>query len=346
MLTLGDIQNGRGRINQIASSCTNNAEFLSLVNDALERAMRRGDFPDTLVPIFVCARQGCVVWPRFVGKVRKVNICNRPVQVHNLLYQFMDGVKPGRCTEQNWLTWGQGWLGSGVGLENRGNSPVFQDIQGDGRLVRVYPRCQNDVGKTLTIYGTDNNGQPLMSRDSSGNWSFGVTITMAIPFGSTSTYVRSINRVIRDATQCPVDVYSYNASADVLEDVAHYSPSETEPSYEKTSLSVWPTNWPSGATFASPGSCCSSVGVLALVKLAFIPLADADDVVPIDNAQAIKMFVMAVKAEESGNFEQSKKYEAQAVYEMNRQAQDESPEDDFSVTNNVLGPGIFSNQCF
>jgi len=336
MITL--LQAKQSRIVQIASACADSVEFISLINDAARRYMRRGDFIGTVEDIFVCVTNGCFVAPRYVGAIRRVNVCNRSVQVENGWWRFM----PSNQRECSWHS----WMGQQVsGLEQRGTSSVFQDIQGEGRLIRAYTRCQADLGKTVQIFGTDNNGQALQTENPDGTWETGVTLTLGTPFASTSTYVRHIDYVVKDPTECPINLYAYNATADVLEDLAQYEPSETNPQYSKYHLSM---NWPNHGTgtVSGPGCCGVKFGVLLRVKLKFIPAQVDTDALPINNVDALKMMIMSVKAEEAGDFQTAKAWELAAVHEGNLEIADEIPEEQFAVNNNVLGPHTWSQQCF
>lgn len=336
MITLQELQ-ASIRLQAIASACPTKAEFISLVNSAAQRYMRRGDFIGTVEDIFVCVTNGCFVTPRYVGAIRRVNLCNRDVQVENGWWRFM------RTNEG--FRWHQ-WIGADCGnLQDRGTSPVFQDIMGDGRLIHVYARCQADLGKTMQFFGTDNNGQPLMTKNPDGTWSQGITLTLASPFVSSLTYVRHIDYVIRDQTQCPVDCYAYNVALNVLEELAHYEPTETRPEYKKYQLNApWP-NWGTGVV-AGPGCCGVKRGVLLRVKLKFIPAQVPTDILFVSNEDALKKMIMSIKAEESGDIQAAKQWEMDAVKEGNLEINDQIPDEQFAVTNNVLGAHTWNQQCF
>lgn len=326
------------RVQAVASSCPTSPEFISLVNKACSMYMRRGDFMGTVEDIFVCVTQGCFVAPRYVGKIRRINVCNRAVDVENGWWRFMKS-SAGNHSWENWRG-----ADCGPNLQDRGVRPVFQDIMGDGRLIRAYPRCQADIGKTMQIFGTDNNGQALMTKNPDGTWDQGITLTLAAPFASSSTFVRSIDYIIREQTQCPVDCYAYNAAADVLEELAHYEPSETLPQYSSYFLKM---HWPTCGTGSIQPNCCSSKrGVLLRVKLKFIPAQVPTDVLPIDNTEVLTYMIQAVKAGESGNIDEMMKWQAVAVKEGNLEISDAIPDEEFAASNNVLGPSVWNNQCF
>jgi hypothetical protein len=343
MLQLSDVQADKG-IQTVNSFCPTSDDFIELVNAATRRLMRRGDWFETAIPIYVCVFNGCICWPRYVGQVRRINMCNGQIPVRNLWYQFMVGVGAGGCGTWNSISGNNGWWGREVKLQQEGTSPVLQDIMGEGRLVRVYTRCSPDYGKTLTIYGIDNNGQRLMTQNQDGSWTDGVVLVMQQPFASTSVYVRSIERVQRDATQCPVDMYAYNATTNLLEELAHYEPNETAPTYSKTRLQMpWP--WLPSAT---PGSACCSTqrGVLAMVKLRFIPAQAPTDLVLLPNIDALQKEIQAIRAERAGDMKKAKDFELDAIRELNRELEDNSPDDQFSAIDSTFGGAVFTNNVF
>lgn len=338
MLTLGDTQIPTGPIARVAAYCPTSAEFISLINQSCRKLLRRGDFSGTVVPIYVCAPNGCIAWPRYVDHVRRVNICNRTIPVRNMWYEFLERGR--RCDWGNWLRWPESKL------SDQGRTSVFQDIQGDGRTVRAYPRCNADLGKTVTIFGIDNNGQTLQTQNADDSWSIGQVLTLQTPFASTSTFVRSIDYVLKDPTQCPLDLYAYNASTNLLEDLAHYEPSETRPSYSRTRLQGWVPNFGT-STFVPPQTCCgTNQAVIALVKFRFVEAVNPTDLLGIDNEDALQIMVQSLKLREKNDYAGARAMENEAVFELNRQLENDSPDDTFSVQDDTLGPQVWSNQAF
>lgn len=323
---------------QIAAACSNSAEFASLVNDASRRLLRRGDWFNTAVPVFVCIYNGCLVWPRYVAQVRKINICNYAIPVHNQWYNFLPANLPANTLNA--------YCGAETKVVQHGVSPVFQDVMGEGRLIRAYTRCNVDAGKTVTIFGTDNNGQQLMTDNGDGTFSPGIilTLTDGSTFASSTTYVRHIDYIIRDATQCFISLYAYDVANDVLEDIGQYEPTDTEPSFVRQRLTLAPPVC--GAAISSTGCCSGRAGVLAMVKLRHIDVAYDNDLLVMDNLDALKMEIMSIKSEESGNFNEKRQWESAAVEVLNRDLEINSPDEEFSASNNTLGPYVRSNRCF
>lgn len=334
MLTLLDCQNDSGLVNA-SGVCPTSTAFTDKVNAAQRRLMRRGDWFGTAVPIFVCVFQGCLVWPRYVLEVRRLNICHHAMPPRSLWYDFLpsnqrDGWGP-RLPHQ--------------GLRMVGTSPVLQDVLGDGRLIRAYARCQQDLGKTITFFGIDNNGQPLITLDNAGNKvQDGLVLTLANPYASTSIYVRRIDYVMKQATQQIVDVYAYNAANNWLEEIAHYEPNELTPTYARYQIhGPWP-NLPGQAGL--PGCCTQPMGVTAMVKLRFIPAAAATDAVLIDNLDALKKMFFSLNREDAQDVAGAKEFESDAIHEMNRQLEDHLTDEQFVVEDGVVGARGWTNQCF
>lgn len=334
MLTFLDVQNSP--VQKVGGCDPASSEFADVVNEAIRRLLRRGDWAGTVVPMQTCVRRGCVVWPRYVGQVRKLNWCRRSwscggeriVPVENIWYRFIEP------SHDYWREYGR--LGNDAVALAGARAPTYNTIFGDGRLVRAYPSTPEDIGKTLTLYGLDNGNQPLRTNNLDGTWSEGVTITMGSPFGSTAGYVRSIERVRKDVTQGQVFLYAYNAADNTLEDLAIYDPGETNPSYVRQQLSM-------SAPFCG---CATTESIIALVKLAFIPVKFPSDLVIIDNLEAIKSIVQSSKYREAGDYTGAKEAEADAIRELNRQLEDESPDDQFAARLNPIGNRTFTNRCF
>jgi hypothetical protein len=335
MLTLAQCRNNAA-LKRIAGKCPTSQDFADLVNESVHRLLKRGAWFSTEVPVYMCVYQGCFVPPRYVLEIRKVNLCHQALPIRNLYYQFMPAYQH-NCGYQ-------GWKGTEVGFSQNGTSPVFQDVMGEGRLIRAYARANSDLGKTMTIFGTDNNGQPLSTYQPDGSVTPGVTIVLASPFGSTATYVRHIDRIIRDATEDIVDVYAYNATTNLLEPVGQYEPNDTAPEFARYKLSA---PWPYLSTGSVQPNCCGTAqGVVALVKLRYIEAVNDTDMVLIDDISALKKMILSIIREDAGDFQGAKAFEMDAVSTLNRQLEDHNPEDQFAASNDTLGPHVWSNQIF
>jgi len=314
LLTLLDAKNDRG-LETITGVCPDNPVYLKYLNEATRSLMRRGDWFGLLVSAQFCTQDNCVVWPAWVGAIRAINVAKHPIPIRNNWYEFL---RFGPGTIRN----GSLCCRSDYVAEQRGTTPVFKNIScAQGRYVRAYPRCQADIGKTITIYGDDTNGQEVLVKQADGTWAAGMTLTLALPFVSTSTQFRRVTRVRKDVTQCPVDVYQYDPVANVLEDMAHYTPSQTNPSYIFSALS--------GIT-AACGSC-NTKNVDVLAKMAYVPLKDDVDLLPIQNLEALKKYIEGIKMGEAQNIKGQLAKEADAVHELNLADRDLTGDDSTPV---------------
>lgn len=340
MLTLLDTQRSPG-IKRVIGVCNTSQDATDLINEAARRLMRRGDWFDTAVPIFVCVYNGCLVMPRYVQQVRRINFCNREIPVKNGWFEFL-AYNQSYC---GWGTWLSSWLGQQCGITQQASTSVFQDVMGDGRTIRAYARCAADIGKTMTIYGLDNNGQPLVTLNTTtGAITQGALLTIASPFGSTASFVRRIDYIVRDPTTMMTDVYAYNSVTNLLEDIAHYEPSETTPTYTRYRLNI---PWPAcGSGTVQPNCCGTKRGVVMLVKLRWIEAQQPNDLVLVPDVDALKLMIMSIVAEDSRDRNSARAFEKDAIEVLNRTLEDNSPDDIFSVSNESLGPGVRSNSCF
>lgn len=292
--------------------------------------MRRGDWSGLAVPIHVCIRSGCVVFPRYVGRVRKMNLCFSRNQPKNIWYDFMP--REGICSSwnnSNWwgnASWGS-WLGGAARVIQQNQTPVFQDVAGEGRLIRAYATYRTDIGKDVTIFGIDNDGQTLMHKNLDGTWSDGIILNIQAPWGSTSTFVRHIDRVLLDDMQGPVRLYGYDIANDVLEDIAMYEPGETNPSYTRYQV----------GSHCSNKDCGCTRSLVALVKLRFIPVRFDTDLVLIENLDALKDMIQSLIFKESGDIKNSAAFEASAIREMNLQMSDDMADDTIPISLGELG---------
>lgn len=284
----------------IAGVGKDTAEFRDYLNEATRRLLRRGDWSGTVIPIHVCLKKGCVVWPRYVGSVRKLNLCHHPVAVKNLWWQFLpDGAGQPGCY--------QTYCGGHASFSGIDHAPTYNSIAGDARNLRVYPVSSADLGLTVTLFGVDNNLQPIQE-----------TLVIANPYVQSVNFFTRLDRVLKDVTTGNVTLYAYDSVNAVLEDLAVYEPTETNPSYMRYRLNV-------------AGSATTNHGVVAMVKLKFIPVVGDTDLVLIENPDAIKDMIQSIRFGEAGDQGNKAALEASAIRELNLQLTDESSDEQTAV---------------
>jgi hypothetical protein len=314
-----------------AAVCPTSDAFRDYVNQATDMLMKRGNFWGTVQPLQVCVSNQCITWNRYVGTVLATNVCRSASRPQNNWSAFVPIGPMG--IRGDGFGFGHGGCTGDLVLENVGTSPVFNQVAcSKAFYVRAYPAVRADVGKKIRIFGIDSNGQTILTKNADGTWSEGVEITIAIEFASTTMLVREITRVVKEPTQGVVRLFQYDPVENVLVDCAVYDPSETNPDYRVSRLHG----------FVGRGCCnCSGVkSIKALVKLQFIKVQVDNDLVIIDNEDAIALAIQAIKAGESGKIAKSNGFEASAIHDLNLQLRDKFPLDQTPISYNPFGSAI------
>lgn len=316
MLTLLDLKNSR--VPNIAGSCATSPQFLDIANKAIRMLMTRGQFEGTTATLRVRIESGCVVWPREVGTVLAVNVCGLPIQAKNNWFQFLPGnggdIRPdSRC---------------GVRVMQQDNpTPVWRPIRcGHPSYVRLYLERDTDVGRLVTVYGIDQYGNEVRTeRVNGGGYLPGVTIALAKPYAQPSIVFREVTRIEKQTTSGPITLY-YTETGDGSDMVqaARYAPRDTNPFYRTTSIN----------SFNALGCCrcnAETKAISALVRIQFYPLAEDDDILPIQNIDAIEHMIRSIKFADSFDNGQAKEWEASAIHELNLELNNTQPKQQISV---------------
>lgn len=307
----------------IAGACVNSAQFLTLLNDGTRMLMNRGNWFGTVQKLRGCVYNNCITWGPRVGTVLAFNACNRHIPVMNNWAEFIpmdsaDYCLASRCRYTN-------------AVVNDGTTPVFNQIEcAEGRFIRVYPTLPSDVGKTVTLFGIDTNGQTVRSERDDGTFQDGVEVTIAIPFGVTTIQFRRVTRVLKEVTDGPIRLYQFDSTNNVMQDMAYYEAWETAPNYRHTHLN------------ANRRGICYGCNdglqqITALVKLEFVPVVNDDDVVLIENLEALKLAMQAVKMGDAYSMEQREAAILLAVRALNLELNNRFPLNQTPVSINPFG---------
>ena len=328
MLTAGSAMTSR--LNRISGVCAGSDDWYQLINDATRELMRRGNWWGTVRRLRGCIYNGCIAWPRYVGTVLAINRCGRSAPPKNQWYDF-DAVLPEHV--RHWNQCGGFLCAHDLALADHNTTPVFNQIPcNTPRYLRFYITQPTDVGKTITIFGKSG-GIELLTKRSDGTIQPGLVLTLAIPFVETSTLFNSVERVIKDPTDGPV--YGYQFDGTNLFPLSTYEPSETLPDYRSNKLvtSPCPTNcqqWPSQ--------------IEALVKLQFVEAKTADDLVLIDNLDALATAMQSCKLSDAYDSAGAETMMARAVHELNLDLRDKLPIDQTPVRVKVYGTSDLRKQ--
>lgn len=326
------------RINRIAGSCSTSQDWLDLLNDAVRMLMNRGDFYGSVQKMKACIYNGCITWPRGVLTPLALNMCRGSVPLVNHWYEY-DRIQRGDLLDY----FAAGCCGTLSGVDGD-TSPVFNPIScasgSDGVYIRFYPTDPTDVGKLVTVFGMDSNGTDLRSTYPDGTVQDGIQVSLTLPFATLDVTgiaprnmptLRHIYRIIKEVTTGPVYGYQYDAVNDVLLDLAIYAPNETNPAYRTTHLRG-----------GCSGTACSTnpQQITALVKLEFVPVVNDNDLVQIDNLDAIAQMMQAIKLDDAYDPDQKRKMEAEAIRELNLELRTRLPVDQIPIELSPFGTAL------
>jgi hypothetical protein len=317
MLTFGQAKTSTSLAN-VSGVCGSSSQFQSYLNKAVRMLMTRGNFWGTVQLMRFCVYDECLVWPRQVGTILAANTCGRQINVWNNWFQFAHIGGLGDLIGAGFSLEGLQCRGN-LNMENQGTIPVYYQVPCDNAFyVRSYPSVRADMGKTVTIFGIDSNGQVVRTKNASGVWQEGETIANALPYVSTANRYREVTRVVRDKTSAPGRLYYYDSTNDALRDCAVYDPTDTVPDFRFTKI---------------PGlgksSCCKCANgarqVSALVKLQFIPVENDNDLVLIENLDAIGDAIQSIRKSDAGDSAGGEGDIARAIHELNLELRNRFP---------------------
>lgn len=319
-----------GAIKNVLISCNNSPEGMQLVNDATERLLYRGDFPGTVLPIQIQVNQNVTTFPRIVGSVRNLRLCNHNVPVWNQWYRFL----PHRWGGPNLSLFGVGgccgnflpWLGGPAAFSEYGRSPTFAPIPTANCVIRAYSILDDD-GAIIQLFGFAQDGvTPLRTDNGDGTWSDGIKLVLNNPVSLDTVGVGRITRVIKPFTQGQVQLTAFDTVTSIETSIANYDPSETLPNYIQYRLTP---------RVCSPAT--TTLSAIALVKLAFIPVQVDSDPILIPNLHALKLMIQAIRREEANDDAGAQAKINAAVRELNIQYSDDNQYDQIPVDVNPFG---------
>jgi len=316
-LQLLDAQNDIG-IQNVCGVVAGTAQFTDLVNRAQRRLIKRGDFFGlTQEAQFVF--QGCyIVWPRYVGTILAARFGGRHgSQVSNKWYSFTG----------SWHRHHHHWHGDAV-LQDAGETCTFSNIsgtdangQGTGQNIQYYVQQPADLGKTITLFGTQVGNQPLQ-QSVGGVWQDGLTLTAATPYAQTTQLVTEIQSIVRQATVGYATLYEYDSASNTHRLLAIFEPTDTNPRFRRSCI----------VNFNNRLGCNANNSTTpvyhkmeALVKLEFIPVVNTWDFLLVDDLDALAFAIQAIKAEEAGDVQTANNFFLRAIAELNMVDRDKMP---------------------
>lgn len=303
LFTLKDARNALGRF--IESGTCRTSVIDERINEALFRVMDMDDWDCLRKQVRVTVNDRCFCLPYCVEKILWADIDGTAVRVYAEPYQFLSS-GPGDLDTRTGIL--QDILDKGDGWPTMYDIPTkyeLDDVEYTPSGMPLFARCvsRSDVGKVLKVWGTNTLGEEIYEEIALVQWADGVEGNIVGKFDTISAGIGAlsfvdINRVIKPETSGYVSLYATDLDTKFMSFLAKYSPRETVPSFRR---------------YAITNKCCQNdSAVLALVRMRYVPLADEDDIVPIDNLQALKMMIIAIREENAGNIQGAVQYEMQA----------------------------------
>lgn len=305
-----------------AGNCSNSTEFAKKLNDAIQRLMIRGDWPGTILPIQITVAAGVVTFPRMVGSVRAFNLCQSGIPIFGAWYSFLSHYwSRGTCCGlwQNWI------VGQSPRLTQFGTGVQFAVIPTSTCVLKVYSD-PTDAGAIIQFFGLNPTGGNLTTA-TAPTITQGISITLNAPSVTDTNLVASIARVIKPATNAPVQVSALDQLTGVETPIASFDAGDTNPSFAQYRLHGVQQCVTPAPTFQS----------VALVKLKFIPVVSPTDLVTIPSLPALAMMLKAVRYQEGGDRPNFLGYQADAVKELNLMLADAQPDYQIPVDVNAFG---------
>ncbi len=306
-------------------------DFQTYCNDAVRQLMKRGNWWSTVHAVTACVRNRVVTWPRGVQTILALNTCSGPTVLSNQWYQFVQPDTWHKTAARDYAR--SGW-GGRINIETRNTSPVFNPILSEGFVIRTYITKKSDVGKTITFYGVDVNGQPIITQRPDGTIQDGIQVILEKPFVDTPKAIRHVSRVVKDETDGDLICYQYSVAGDFMLDLARYQPTEVNPEYITTFLH--------GHQAGVDCGCLQQIS--ALVEVNFVPFKFDDDLVQIDCEDAIRDMFLSLRKKESGDIAGAFAYETSAIRELNFQMKRRYPDEQFVVNFRPFGNDSLENR--
>lgn len=304
------------------------------INQATRRIMNR-----TKKPIHV---------RRLIRFYTQRDIITLPHEVDKVLHYTMDGVpKPMFSQAYEFVSHGPGEIVcngniSGKYLEDLGNhySLMFDlpsydqdDSTGEpfytGQNVVAFSTARADLDVPIRIRGRGKSNEALGQNGTGVDvltqiWDNGVegNILDQDVLSRAATDVRDITYISKPVTEGFISIYTWDTDmfdpatsedSTGMRFLGKYHPYETQPRYRRYRIT-------------SPGYGFDS-SILAWCELGYIPLSHPEDILIVQNIDALKMMVMAIGMENERDFQLAKAYEADAYRLIEEQRNSERTHD-------------------
>lgn len=262
---------------------TDTLSISGVVNEAQERLINDPLAPDegwwgswVRMAFNLTQAQPYFITPREVARVILLDVCKRPVRVHNDLYEFLEfgrGFQPSGCCNPPAPC-------QALAAFERETVVTAFPLAGTPQTIRMYLSNASDVGLAALIQGKDQNGKAVLFIDpvsqASGR---GETVQLDTPFADSANQFSSIDGLQKSKTFGEVQFFQVDPVTGAEMPLVVMGPSEEVANYRRYYVNGLPSH------------CCNVPGgviqVLAQCKLDFIPVTNDVDYLMIQSVPAL-----------------------------------------------------------
>lgn len=280
-----------GSVGSPLGICVNNAPALAgLVNIGTEQLINDPDAPEEgwwggwgrfVYNVTQGVQSQFITTQRGIARLIVMDVCNRPRKIQNGFYEFLDygeGLKPPIC--QSNICGGQ------TMAYDRETVATLGLLNSTPQFIRVFPTDSRDVGRSVILQGTDQNGNVITSTDPTTDQTIsGEIISLALPFAqSVNQYSNQLTGIEKDWTFGSVTFQQVDPISGTAVALSSMEPSETAANYRRYFLDKLPCSCAAGC----PSTTTSAqIQVTAMAKLEYIPIASDPDYLGIPNVPAL-----------------------------------------------------------
>lgn len=297
MVTYGD---RKYSIAKVLGLCPNDSRVMEYCNRAqseLTNAVE--DFKGKHARIRLCIVSGNITWPPFIENIERLagvdECCVWKTKMRDFWFEFLDNAIPPQQQDQQWY--------GGI-TTDRGNSPVWDQIRGTSKKLKVYTDVQEAANASVRITGTSISGTEIRTLNG-GSWQNGETLLLnnVTPPVTTNVY-GSVTGLFFSG---PRNGYArlYEVDTDTLEErlIGLYAPWQTRPEFRQSFVS---------------GVCVleeeQTRTIQVIAKLKPLPIYNDEDVLIIQNENALNEMCKAIK--ERDNNEPTSKLHRDAAIQL------------------------------
>lgn len=291
MLIVSDIFD---QIKKVIGTCTD-AQVYSRINESIEELANLGNWDPMVMFMDICT-QGCeITLPDDVEVPLAINVGGSPANFRNKWFEFhLNGPGSECCAGTCTYSW-----------MDKGSFPTFRDPIQPSQIA-AYPELDEGSGKSIRVYGYDQNDKWIMEADEFGVLQDGFLVPVLFGIGSgipSSQKVKRITRVSKPVTNGFVRLVAIDpgeCSGETL--LGLFRPNFTEPSFRRIKISG------GGVQIITSSTCSCTTWVRMRVRRKVFKVSQPSDMIPLHSVTALKMMAKAIVKYEDDLLDEYVKY--------------------------------------